>query len=458
MFNLKSFLIIPLAALAWAAPAAPARRQTLIPYPANDPFYTPPAGFENTAPGTILSTRVIEAGFLGLIPDPVEAYQLLYRTTAVNGSAIATVTTVFKPFAGHLDRFVSFTTAYDSATTESDPSYAYRLGSNGFNNLIPQLELLIIQGYLLQGYIVSSSDYEGPEAAFAAGHLEGYATLDSMRAVNNFASSLGLSTTQPAIAAHGYSGGAIATGWAASLHPTYAPELNVKGWAHGGTPANLTGTALLIDDTLFSGFLPAAIAGLSTPSAYGAQAQPLFNEIITPYGKQAVEYAQTHGVQDDIITYPFVSLQTYQLQTLGPAFFSEPTIKAIFDDNIMGATASETPKTPVLMYHALQDEIIPYLNASSLFHRYCDRGATVTFSTYEKGGHATTLVLGVPEVYQFVNTAFADGIAPGCVANSYDNSDLNLVGDLSELEPVLIGLINKLGQMNNNQFPTNKTI
>ena len=37
----------------------------------------------------------------------------------------------------------------------------------------------------------------------------------------------------------GYSGGAISTGWAGALLSTYAPELNVVGAAHGGTPASL---------------------------------------------------------------------------------------------------------------------------------------------------------------------------------------------------------------------------
>jgi hypothetical protein len=36
----------------------------------------------------------------------------------------------------------------------------------------------------------------------------------------------------------GYSGGAIATGWAAQLQPTYAPELAFVGAVAGGTPAD----------------------------------------------------------------------------------------------------------------------------------------------------------------------------------------------------------------------------
>lgn len=128
--------------------------------PSQDPFYTPPAGFASKAPGTVLRSRTVQTAFLGLVPNPVQGYQLLYRTTATNGSAIATVTTVFKPFGAALDKFVSFQTAYDSSDTVCDPSYNYQLGSNN-TDLIVAFESLILQAYITEGYIVSAPDYEG---------------------------------------------------------------------------------------------------------------------------------------------------------------------------------------------------------------------------------------------------------------------------------------------------------
>ena len=37
----------------------------------------------------------------------------------------------------------------------------------------------------------------------------------------------------------GISGGATATGWAAQLQASYAPELHVAGFVIGGTPADM---------------------------------------------------------------------------------------------------------------------------------------------------------------------------------------------------------------------------
>lgn len=390
-------------------------RATVEP-PSKDPFYKPPPGFEKTAPGTILRSRQIESALLGSLPVLESAYQLLYRTTAVDGCAISTVTTVFKPAKAQLDRFVSYATAYDSSGTQCEPSYGYQLPSNFSNPDTGDTdeEFLIISAYLKQGYIVSSPDYEGSQAAFTPGHLEGMCVLDNMRAVTNFGKTLGFTTPHPAIVGQGYSGGAIATGWAASLQPDYAPELPVKGWAHGGTPANLTGVTVYIDNTGNSGYLVSAVAGLAKSTAYQRELQPVLDKILTAKGRQAVQYADTHCSGSVLTKYADTSLLSYEYQTLGPAIFGNPVVKQIFQDNLMGGLECETPKAPVLMYHSLQDEIIPYANASALASRWCSRGASVNFSTYRTGTHAETAVNGLVEVFAFVASAFAGTVPKGC--------------------------------------------
>lgn len=409
-----------------------------LPQPASsDPFYNPPAGFESEPPGTILRQRTGTVAFFGLIPDPVEAYQLLYRTTAINGSAIATVTTVFKPLLPQPDRFISFHTAYDSASTLCDPSYNYQLGAPQ-TDLINSAELLIIQAYLSLGYIVASPDYEGPDAAFSAGRLEGMGVLDGMRAVASFPS-LGFSKN-PMIVGAGYSGGSIATGWAASLQPTYAPELDMKGWVQGGTPANLTGTLLNINNTPFSGFLPAAIAGLTMPSTYGAQVNPLLNRILTPNGRSTLDFAKSHCFTDNLLKYPDWSLFSTDVQSLGSRLLYNPAVHPVVLQNTMGIKTQETPTAPVFMYHASQDEVIPYANASTLFNSWCSNGASVNFTTFANGGHVTTEVVGLPDAVEFVQAAFAETTASGCSQNTKLDNLLNPIALGVELEPILTKL------------------
>lgn len=410
--------------------------------PSDDTFYQPPAGFESEVPGTILRQRQISVAFLGLIPDPVEAYQLLYRTTAINGSAIATVTTIFKPTNPKTDRFISFHTAYDSSASICDPSYNYQLGA-AQTDIISSAEQLILQSYLLLGYIVASPDYEGPDAAFGPGRLAGMGVLDNMRAVSSF-DALGLSSAKPMIVGTGYSGGAIATGWAASLQPSYAPELDIKGWAQGGTPANLTGTLMFIDDTPFSGFIPPAVAGLSYPSAYGAQFSPIINKVLTSKGRSIIEKSKTTCAVEDILNFADQSLFSTSIQSLGDSILYEATIQSILKQCTMGVVKTETPTAPVFVYHASQDEIIPYADASTMVGAWCNYGADVKFTTFASGGHATTEVIGLPDTINFVESAFAGTTQSGCSSNTELASILNPIALGVELEPILTKLLQVL--------------
>ncbi|KAK4570375.1 hypothetical protein LTR86_002455 [Recurvomyces mirabilis] len=437
-------------ALLLSVAAHPLSTRALFPLsPSIDPFYNPPAGYQNTAPGTILRSRSAVTSFFGLLPNPVVSYQLLYRTTAVNGSAISTATTIFKPINAKLDRFVSFHTAYDAAAVQCNPSYTYQLGAVQ-TDLITSVETLLIEAYLASGYIVASPDYEGPDAAFAAGHLEGMAVLDGMRAVKAFSSTLGLTTTNPMTVGYGYSGGAIATGWAAALQSTYASELNIKGWAAGGLPSNLSAIVEFLDNTAFSGFLPDAISGLRKPSAYGAQLNPVLNTILTPYGHSLLDFADNNCAVRDILNFPEMSIESTKVQTLGNRVLYEPTIAAVLADNVLGVNAAERPIVPILLYHASSDEIIPYADARKTANEWCAQGSSVTFSTYASGGHATTEVVGFPEALTFVGNAFSGTVPTGCSSDTRASSTLDPLALGLDLEPITVKLIDAIAQFGQN--------
>lgn len=377
-----------------------------------DAFYKPPKDFDCKAPGTILKRRKIATGFFTGNSDPVTTYELLYRTTAINGSAIATVTTVFVPASAKRDRFVSFHTAYDSAAQECSPSYNYILNGTNNNGIVTS-ETFIIQLYLQAGYIVSSPDYEGPEAAFAAGRLEAMGVLDGMRAVANFRT-LKFSVSKPMIVGVGYSGGAIATGWAAQLQQRYAPELNIKGWSAGGTPANLTGTLVYDDNTVNSGFLPIAVVGLSRPSSYGCQLQPVIDKIATKEGQAVLHDAETTCAGSMLSTFRNKSILTTEFQSLGHGLLTNKVITSVLADTLMGRSKRETPVKPVFLFHGQNDDTIPYQNASTLAKAWCGNGASVNFTTFGQGGHVDVAIRGIPYALDFVASAFAGTVKEGC--------------------------------------------
>lgn len=304
--------------------------------------------------------------------------------------------------------------------------------------------MLVLRAFVHDGNIVSSPDYEGPDAAFGAGRLAGTGVLDSMRAVANFRETLGFDSDNPAVVGYGYSGGGIATSWAASLQPTYAPEINIKGWASGGTPANLTGTAVFFDGTLFVGFLPQAIAGLTAPSAWGAELEPILNRVITPNGTTVIEQSKRICGVENLFIVPFQRIQTKKFQSLGKDIFYEPTIAKVLEQCIMGQHKNETPTAPVYMYHAPHDEVIPYSNATTLRDTWCNAGASVQFVNVENGGHATTEIIGFPGAYKFVQAAFNGSIESGCSEEDILDDKMNVVALGVSLEPILVGLANGL--------------
>ncbi|PWN31729.1 LIP-domain-containing protein [Meira miltonrushii] len=423
----------------------------LVPPPQDDDFYNSAPGYQNAKNGDVLKSRQVVIGIFGLLPEPVEAYQVQYRTESVNLTAITSVTTIMKPVLAKTDKFVSFHTAEDSNGPQCAPSYTYRVGADQ-ESLIVSVENLIIQTYLFQGYIVNAPDYEGPDNAFGAGKLSGTGVLDSIRAAKNFGKQVGL-IAEPAIVGVGYSGGAIATGWAAGLQPSYAPDLNqnIKGWSSGGTPANLTSVVELIDGTFFAGFLPAAIAGLAAPSAYGATAIPLINELATPYGQAELQFVRENCAVADLGHFAFQSISSKKFQKLGDRFLYDPQVSALVNNQTMGVNPAQRPTAPVLLYHSLNDEIIPYAPAVKLYESWCSQGSAVQFVELANGGHITGEIAGVVLGNQFVNDAFAGKVATsGCSKKTELTSILNPLALGASLEPILFQLINLLGEAGEN--------
>lgn len=264
-----------------------------------------------------------------------------------------------------------------------------------------------------------------------------------MRAVSNFKDS-GLSTNHPMIVGYGYSGGAIATGWAGALQPNYAPELDIKGWVQGGTPSNLTGTMLALDGQLFNGFVPPAIAGLLKPSAYANELAPVTNRAMTDKGGKAIDFANSHCDVANLLHFAGASMLSTDVQTMGKDLLHDPTVSSVMNKNILGVKQEETPTAPVYVYHATNDEIIPYSNASTMVDAWCDTGVSVKFTTFGNGGHLTTEIIGVIDAVKFVEAAFDGETESGCSRNTVLDSDLNPLALGVRLEPILTSLAGAL--------------
>ena len=129
-------------------------------------------------------------------------------------------------------RAVSYQSFYDSLNPADEPS-AQIAGGVSLGGLITDAESVVIAPLLLQGYTVIVPDTEGQSADFGAGPEYGINTLNSIRAATS-SPLTGLDASTP-VGMFGYSGGAIATDWAAQMAPASSGRAS-RPWPSSASP------------------------------------------------------------------------------------------------------------------------------------------------------------------------------------------------------------------------------
>jgi len=395
-------------------------RATPLP-PTEDPFYTQPTGLEDVKPGIILRSRSIgELSFQGAVPFTAKAsYQLMFRTTDSLGNASAAVTTIIVPENANNSRVLSYQFAEDAAWLNCAPSYVVQLGSNPENFGSNGIETLFIIAALDQGWIVNLPDYEGLQSAFTSGLQAGQATLDSVRA----ALSSGDLTSISADADYqmwGYSGGSLASEWAAELQPSYAPELNFKGVALGGLVPNVTSILLIINKSLFAGLIPPGILGLG--SVY-PDLEAYLNEHLVTSTSSTFKESLSQCLAQDITTYAGQDMFSYFDE--GEATLLSPIPQGVLQvTGLMGTHG--TPKMPVYAYKAIGDEISPVADTDALVAKLCAQGASIQYVRDGLGEHASEEITGSGDAFSFLVDRFNGvPVTPGCTTTNVLSDTLN---------------------------------
>jgi hypothetical protein len=362
-----------------------------LPAPDDDPFYVPAAGFEAEAPGTILRSRSVAVTGLG-IPLPVRSTQMLVRSTDAKGRPTAVVSTLMLPPTVYLGKrpLLSYQPATDSLGDECNPSYLMRLGI--------EKELPLMALGLLKGWAVVVTDYQGPTDAYGSGLMSGHAVLDGIRAAERLGGT-GLAGSSTPVGMWGYSGGGLATSWATQLQPAYASELNIRGVASGGTPADLRAAATRIDGGPFSGLFLAAAVGLS-------RQYPEMLAVMNDRGRAMIDQIGDMCYAEEAIAFPFRHLNEF---TTPPDPLNDPVVAAVLAENTLGGAR---PGAPVYLYHSVFDELIPYDSAQALRATWCRQGARVQFSTDVASEHIVLAVTGAPGALAYLSARFLGLPAP----------------------------------------------
>ncbi|AVZ38361.1 MULTISPECIES: lipase family protein [unclassified Dietzia] len=410
-----------------AAPPEERTPERYLPSPSPDPWYhSPPAVDPGTAPGTILATRPV-----AIPPYNVRnfgrGWQVLVQSTDSHDRPQQIVSTIIEPatpWPGPGPRpLVSFNVTIDSLGLDCMPSYVL---PHKFNfELPPFLQILADRGY---GLVLT--DFQGPRAAYGAGRANGRAVLDGIRAARAFtpAGDPAPLFGESRVVQVGYSGGGIATGWAAQLQPVYAPELTgvLAGSSVGGVPADYSELFDTMDGTLASGLYRAAVLGLAReyPQLYS-----LLNDTGDVVAHQLRDACAPINTVGGLAPFPLSVLTDADPRT-------DPTVQEVMARNRLGradpahgADPREVPSGPVQVWHADAvvpmgpgpgssrgpgDTFVPEWTAHRLVDEWCAAGADVEY-TPVAGEHVTAAYTAVGPALDWVD-ARARGVpfTTGC--------------------------------------------
>lgn len=383
--------ILALCGLLSVVSAAPTSTYALP--PSRDPFYTAPEGFEDASPGEVLRVRIAPGNLTSLVTNTSQAYHILYRTTDSRYHASWAVTTLFTPLSNSTsDALLSYQIPYNSPNVDESPSWAYYAGQNDWN----ADQFVDVEWALGKGWFVSVPDFEGPLAAFIAGPQEAHATLDSIRAVKSL--SLGLAP-EARVALWGYSGGSLASEFAAEMQVQYAPELRISGVALGGLVDNATDAIDDVSGGPFAGLIPLGLLGLTAQ-------YPEVRELVIDQLSDDGPYNKTTFLESLDLTLVEI-FAIFANQTIWNYFrdgrdvvYNPLLSRLLHTEATLGSHGF--PQVPLFIYKAIHDQVTSIEGTDDIVRRYCRYGANVWYQRNTEGEHLSEVVNGKPRATQFL--------------------------------------------------------
>ncbi|MGA8328112.1 MAG: lipase family protein [Mycobacterium sp.] len=391
----------------------------VTPQPADDPFYSYTDPLDSIAAGTVLRTRSFRYHIFGF-PTLLETTQLLYRSTSQTGKPTVNVTSIIKsPIQVDGTKVLSYQSAYDSLDRNDEPSYAIS-GGLRLGGVVPNVEAAVFGPFIAHGYTVIVPDTEGQRADFAAGPEYGMNTLDSIRAAFN-------SSTIPndaKVAMLGYSGGAIATEWAAELAPTYARDVNERliGAAIGGVLVDPAHNLRYVEGTGFwAGVLAMALVGIGR----AFEVEPELETYLSVNGARIFHEMQTASIVNVLGQYPGLKwADMVKREYATPE--SLPLYVQCANKLIMDTAG--TPTIPLFIgqgaYGALEgtpgdkkgigagDGVMIAGDVRTLALEYCAKGTKVYYEEYDALSHIWSVPIWLLNSIAWIKDRFAGLPAP----------------------------------------------
>ncbi|KAK3181554.1 hypothetical protein K4F52_007109 [Lecanicillium sp. MT-2017a] len=423
-----------------AALAAPFEHQiSARALPSQDDFYTMPEGHEELAPGTVIRTRSPPAN-IGLGKADIklqDAVQIMYKTTDSFDQSTVAISTVLIPHNADYGKVLSYQMAQDSANPDCAPSYSLQtdpepVGKFGLFNT--QVEILIVASALDEGWPVIVPDHEGLHAAFGASKRAGHTVLDGIRSALQANNVTGIDS-EARLALWGYAGGSLVTSWAAELHESYAPELNIVGTAAGGGTNDNLSIFKATNKSPFAGLIATAYTGLAAEF-------PVVNQSASPH--ILPEYREQFAQVTSMCLVDAFAEFAFQ-DVLGK--FDDPDLFFTNDDFVAVANGVNLGKATPKMPLRVLDEVIPLKGEDDLVDSYCSNGGNVQYDRDLVSGHVSLGITGAPKAFVFLRDVLNGKTQPaGCHRRTVVSTALSPSAALTVPSLLLRPLLDFLGK------------
>lgn len=373
--------------------AASARQRRLA------PFYVPPTGWRDTAPGALLRSEP-----LGATIEGGRAWRVLYRSERGDGRPSVSSGMVLAPRTG-------------TPPPGGRPIVAWAHGTVGLGDACapsraadPLGQLAWAEGMLRAGFVVTATDYAGlgtpGTERYLVGADEARDVLNSVRA----ARAIPEAAAGTDLAVYGHSQGGHSALWTGSVAPNYAPEFRLVGIAAAAPAAELTALVSLQDRS--------AIAWVIGPEVVAAW--PLDDPTLSPraivsraglrFGARIGRRCILEGALEGII-----------LQQFGRRYFTgDPTRNPAWSRAFAEQTPPPLPASlPVLVAQGLDDTVVLPPTTALLEQRWCAAGSRVTMAWLGDLGHIKTGLTAGPLASTWFQQRFA-GVEAGSTCGTVD--------------------------------------
>ncbi|KAK4446911.1 lipase [Podospora aff. communis PSN243] len=193
----------------------------------------------------------------------------------------------------------------------------------------------------------------------------------------------------------GYSGGAIATVFAAELATQYATELSFAGAAIGGVVPNMTVVIHNINSSPFTGNIPAGLVGVT--NQYEDASAFLLSSLKEsgPYNRTGFFKVKEYTILESWAAFAGQDIFEYFVNGIG-VMYAPVMLKVLRSNTVMGYHG--TPQMPMFVHQGVRDKFSDISLTDALVERYCGIGVRVRYERNSVGGHIAEITNGPPRV------------------------------------------------------------